>query len=209
MSPATEGAQHEVDQPTPNPWAHKPTLTGERVELRPFIEEDLNAMAECLADPELLRFTGSVQTTAAAEGAVPTVDQRLRDWYMSRNDTDDRLDLAVVDRSTGHCVGEVVLNELNLGNGSCNFRTLIGPRGRDLGIGSEATRMIVDHGFGTLGLHRVSLGVYDFNPRAQRAYEKAGFVVEGGLRDEFRFDGEWHDSILMAVLYDEWVADRA
>lgn len=147
--------------------------------------------------------------SSAAESAVLAVDQPLRDWYLSRNDMDDRLDLAVIDRSAGHCVGEVVLHELNPDNRSCTFRTLLGPRRRDRGLGSAATRMIVDHGFSSLGLHRISLGVYDFNPRAHRAYEKAGFVVEGRQRDPFRFDGKWHDSILMAILYDEWAADRA
>ncbi|MGO1974313.1 MAG: GNAT family N-acetyltransferase [Propionibacteriaceae bacterium] len=209
MNPATDNPQLDSDQPTVNPWAHKPTLSGDRVELRPFRADDLPAIAECIADPEVLKLTGSVQTTAEAADVSVEVDQRLRDWYLSRNDQDDRLDLAVVDRATDACVGEVVLNELDRDNGNCNFRTLIGPRGRDRGLGSEATRLIVDHGFGALGLHRISLDVYDFNPRAQRAYEKAGFVLEGRLRDEFRFDDGWHDSILMAMLYDEWVAARA
>lgn len=208
MSDATDTARPEDGESPANPWAEKPTLVGERVELRPFHADDVVAIAESLADPELLKFTGSVHTTAEAVGRTAEVDQKLRDWYLSRNDQDDRLDLAVVDLATGGCVGEVVLNELDRDNGSCNFRTLIGPRGRDRGLGSEATRLIVDHGFGVLGLHRISLDVYDFNPRAQRAYEKAGFVVEGRLRDEFRYDDEWHDSILMAMLYDDWLAAR-
>jgi len=49
-------------------------------------------------------------------------------------------------------------------------------------------------------LHRVSLGVYDFNPRAQRVYEKCGFRLEGRLRHAFRWEGQWHDELLMAIL---------
>lgn len=209
MSDATDTTQPENNQQPANPWAEKPTLTGELVELRPFRADDVFAIAECFADPEVLKLTGSVRTTADTVGQTVEVDQKLRDWYGSRNDQVDRLDLAVVDRATGECVGEVVLNELDLDDQRCNFRTLIGPRGRGRGLGSEATRLIVDHGFGVLGLHRIGLDVYDFNPRAQRAYEKAGFVVEGRLREEFRFDDEWHDSILMAMLYEDWAADRA
>jgi len=44
--------------------------------------------------------------------------------------------------------------------------------------------------------------VYAFNPRAQRAYEKAGFVVEGRRREALRWDGEWVDAIVMSVLAD-------
>ena len=175
---------------TGTPFADKPTLTGDRAVLRPFDGGDLPAMAEAIADPEVGRLTGSVNSSAqrADEGFD---EDRLREWYSTRNAQADRLDLAIVDRGSGECVGEVVLNEWEPENASCNFRILIGPRGRDRGLGTEATRLILAHAFDTAGLHRVSLEVYAFNPRAQRAYEKAGFVREGVRRDALRFDGEW------------------
>jgi RimJ/RimL family protein N-acetyltransferase len=188
-------------------FAHKPTLTGERVVLRPFLETDLPAMVEAIADPEVGRLTGSVNSSTAAPDAA--FDQeRLREWYSTRGGQDDRLDLAIVDRETGDCVGEAVLNEWEPENASCNFRILIGPRGRDRGLGTEATRLVLAHAFETIGLHRVSLEVYAFNPRAQRAYEKVGFVTEGVRRDALRFDGEWVDSVLMSVLAPEWEQHR-
>jgi ribosomal protein S18 acetylase RimI-like enzyme len=49
--------------------------------------------------------------------------------------------------------------------------------------------LIVGYGIEELGLHRIELEVFAFNPRAQRAYEKAGFVVEGVRRDALRWDG--------------------
>ncbi|MGH3428547.1 MAG: GNAT family N-acetyltransferase, partial [Mycobacteriales bacterium] len=52
----------------------------------------------------------------------------------------------------------------------------------------------------TVGLHRLSLGVYDFNSRAQRVYEKCGFIPEGRRRDALRWEGEWHDEVLMSIL---------
>ena len=183
-------------------FAETPTLTGELVILRPFEEDDLEAMAEAIADPDVGRLTGSFHTSAELESA-PDLGL-LRDWYTTRNDQDDRLDLAIVDRATGQCVGEVVLNEWEQENASCNFRILIGPRGRDRGLGTEATRLVLGHAFDALRLHRVSLEVYAFNPRAQRAYAKVGFVREGLRRDALSFDGEWVDSILMAVLDHEW-----
>jgi RimJ/RimL family protein N-acetyltransferase len=185
------------------PFADKPTITGEGVVLRPFEDGDLPALAEAIADPEVGRLTGSVNSsTQPADAAFD--EGRLRQWYATRNAQPDRLDLAVVDRASGGCVGEAVLNEWEPENASCNFRILIGPRGRDRGLGTEATRLLLAHAFETAGLHRVSLEVYAFNPRAQRAYEKVGFVKEGVRRDALRFDGEWVDSVLMSVLAPEW-----
>ncbi|GAA2739199.1 GNAT family protein [Pedococcus aerophilus] len=187
-------------------FAQKPILTGEKVVLRPFEDGDLAALAEAVGDPEVGRLTGSFHSSAdAAEPPDPDV---LRDWYSTRNQQTDRLDLAVVDRATGRCVGEVVLNEWEQDDASANFRILLGPPGRDRGLGTEATRLVLAHAFDRLGLHRVSLEVFSFNPRARRAYEKVGFVVEGTRRDALRFDGRWVDSVLMAVLEDEWRRHR-
>ena len=168
-------------------FAIKPTLTGEKVILRPFTEADLPALSATLLDPEARILSGSVHDEAQArEPRSPEEDKLLLDWYGTRNDQPDRLDLAVTDKASGECVGEVVLNEWDPGNESCNFRILIGPRGRDRGLGTEATRLIVGYGFERLGLHRISLEVYAFNPRARRAYEKAGFRAEGVLRESLR-----------------------
>jgi RimJ/RimL family protein N-acetyltransferase len=186
-------------------FAAKPTLTGERAVLRPFTEADLPAMREAMLDPEVRVLTGSVHDDAAAHAPEsPVEEEMLRDWYLSRNDQADRLDLAVTDKATGGCVGEAVLNQWDPGNESCNFRILIGPRGRDRGLGSEATRLIVGYGFEQLRLHRISLEVYAFNPRARRAYEKAGFRAEGVLRESLRYNGARIDATVMSILAPEW-----
>ncbi|WP_197372312.1 GNAT family N-acetyltransferase, partial [Streptomyces clavuligerus] len=51
---------------------------------------------------------------------------------------------------------------------------------------------------------RISLEVYAFNPRARRAYEKAGFVAEGVLRDALLWEGERVDATVMSILAPEW-----
>lgn len=171
--------------------ATKPTLTGERVILRPVTADDAPGLLDLVADPEGNRLTGTRGLDLSLEGA--------RGWYSSRADHDDRLDLAIVDRATGEYAGEIVLNELDRDSRSCNFRIALRAAFRDRGLGSEATRLILDHAF-AIGLHRVGLEVYAFNPRARRVYEKAGFVYEGTRRDALLWDGEWTDAIVMSVL---------
>jgi RimJ/RimL family protein N-acetyltransferase len=180
-------------------WATKPTIAGEQVTLRPFRTGDAELMQACF-DEEAIRLTGSAHSTAEARRIVDAgLEDRTRQWYATRNDQTDRLDLAVEDTS-GVLAGEVVLNDWEEGNQSCGFRILLGPHGRDRGLGSEATRLILDHAFDVLGLHRVELEVYAFNPRAAAAYRKAGFVEEGRRRDALSYDGEWVDAIVMSVI---------
>jgi RimJ/RimL family protein N-acetyltransferase len=187
----------------------KPALTGEKVVLRPFIEDDLAALRELLEDPEVLKLTGSVHgDEAEAEPDDWSRVEQLRRWYRERNAQPDRLDLAVVDKASSQCVGEVVLNEWDAGNRNCNFRTLLGPSGRDRGLGTEAVRLIVGYGFEQLGLHRISLQVYAFNPRARHVYEKVGFIAEGVLREELRYRDQWVDATMMSILAHEWKRHR-
>jgi RimJ/RimL family protein N-acetyltransferase len=183
-----------------------PTLHGELVILRPLLSEDVAELALALEDPEVLRLTGSQHEEGTQPAPRdPARDEEFRLWRVAQN---DRLDLAVVDRQSGKCVGEVVLNQWDEDNHSCTFRTLISAAGRNRGIGTEATRLIVGYGFESLGLHRISLEVYAFNPRARHVYEKVGFVAEGVLRDALRYGDGWVDATVMSILAEEWAQHR-
>jgi RimJ/RimL family protein N-acetyltransferase len=179
-------------------FAHKPVLTGERALLRPFAGDDADAMAEIIKDPEVIRYTFEPSSELTLE--------RLRAWYGSRGEQDDRLDLAVTDRATGAVVGEVVLYDVDQMNHNCTFRTLIGPAGRGRGLGTEATRLIVGYGFERIGLHRIQLDVYTDNHRACRVYEKVGFTAEGVRREVQLREGTWRDELVMSILSQEWNA---
>lgn len=189
-------------------WLPKPVLTGEKVTLRPFTAADAEVMARIFIDPEVLKLTGSAVSTDAIDQADPSLDDRTQEWYATRAEVDGRLDLAIIDTASGALVGEVVLNEYDSNAASVNFRILVGPDGRGKGLGTEATRLILGYGFETIGLHRIGLDVFAFNPRAQHVYSKVGFVFEGIKRDASVFDGEYVDEIWMSILADEWATHR-
>jgi RimJ/RimL family protein N-acetyltransferase len=179
-------------------FAEKPTLVGDLVLLRPVGVADVPGLLEMLRDPESMRLTGSLV------GDDPDVGI-AEDWYATRGDHDDRLDLAIVDRAGGGYVGEVVLNEFSAANRSCSFRIcLVGPRVFGRGFGTEATRLILAHAFETVGVNRVELEVYAFNPRARHVYEAVGFVHEGTKRQTLNWDGEWVDAEVMGMLASDW-----
>jgi RimJ/RimL family protein N-acetyltransferase len=180
-------------------FAEKPVLTGRLVTLRPVLAED--AAGLFAMDDETGRLTGSPKKEDDPNWTL----ENLQRWYASRAEHDDRIDLSIIERATGAWAGEVVLNELNVGNESCGFRiALQGPRFYGRGLGTEATRLIIDYAFATVGVHRIELQVYDFNPRARHVYERVGFVHEGTMREALRWDGQWIDCHLMGMLASDW-----
>jgi RimJ/RimL family protein N-acetyltransferase len=176
-------------------FAAKPTLSGALVTLRPVRRADAVGLARL--DAETRRLTGSHRTHSLEE---------LEGWYGSRAEHHDRLDLAIVERATNEWAGEVVLNNLESENRSCGVRILlVGPKFYGCGLGTEASRLVLAYAFGVVGLHRVELKVYGFNPRAKHVYEKLGFVGEGTIRDALRWDGAWVDADIMAIMAEEWL----
>jgi RimJ/RimL family protein N-acetyltransferase len=72
------------------------------------------------------------------------------------------------------------------------------------GYGTDAMRTVLRYAFTELNLHRVTLGVFEYNPRAIRSYEKAGFVHEGRVRKVLSRNGKRWDAFEMGILRDEW-----
>jgi RimJ/RimL family protein N-acetyltransferase len=119
------------------------------------------------------------------------------------------LAMAVHVRGTDRLIGTCAFSQLDGENGSALYHITIGePDAWGHGYGTEATQLMVDHAFETLGLHRISLNVFEFNERAIRAYRRCGFQIEGRSRESIWRDGRWWDEIAMSILEPDWRARR-
>ncbi|MBN1453524.1 MAG: GNAT family N-acetyltransferase, partial [Anaerolineales bacterium] len=103
-------------------------------------------------------------------------------------------------------LGDVTLSVINWGSREAFAGIGIGVRefwGK--GFGTDAMRLILRYGFVELNLRRVSLNVFEFNQRALRSYEKAGFRVEGSQRQYIQREGRRWDIVFMGILREEWM----
>jgi ribosomal protein S18 acetylase RimI-like enzyme len=75
------------------------------------------------------------------------------------------------------------------------------------GLGTAFLSLVLDEAFGSLGAERFYLDCFADNARAQRAYMKLGFSLDGVLRQAYRLvDGTRTDLVMMAILKTEWEA---
>lgn len=81
-----------------------------------------------------------------------------------------------------------------------------GQRGQ--GIGTRAQQQLVDLVFRHTGAHRVEAGTLVENHAERSALEKAGFSLEGVIRESHWLDGRMRDQCLYAVLRPEWEEQR-
>lgn len=72
------------------------------------------------------------------------------------------------------------------------------------GYGTDAMNAILRYAFVELNMNRVTLIVFDYNPRAIRSYEKVGFRHEGRIRSYLNKEGKRWDMLSMGVLREEW-----
>lgn len=176
----------------PDLFRKLPALKGEHVTLEPLGPEHLDGYWGMLSDPKSARLTGSLRRFLREQAEA---------WLATRGDNHDRADWAIVRRDDGRFLGEAVIFGLDLDNACADFRiALTGPGVFDRGYGTEATRLVVGYALDEAGLHRLGLEVFSFNTRAQRVYEKCGFVREGVRREALLWEGSWHDVVLMSIL---------
>ena len=106
-----------------------------------------------------------------------------------------------VERATAQVVANV--NLWNIRRGVVQAAVLgysVDARAQGHGYATTCARAVVDHAFGTLGLHRIETSYNPINAASGRVLRKIGFSVEGYARDYLFIDGAWRDAILVGLV---------
>ncbi|KAI0917428.1 hypothetical protein AcW1_007375 [Taiwanofungus camphoratus] len=107
-------------------------------------------------------------------------------------------------------IGCCSIASTNMKNRDGTLTLLLSPRTDELTSpgteGREAIKYLTAFAFKSLGLHRLSVTVFDGDEDIVALYKLCGFVEEGRRRRSNWIDGEWHHEVLLGILEDEWVA---
>jgi RimJ/RimL family protein N-acetyltransferase len=173
-------------------------LWGELVALGPISRERM---------PLYQRWVNDFEAVATLSLTVrPYAMEFETAWYESASSDPAQTPFDIFERATMRPIGNCSLSHIDHQHGTAEYGIFIGERDCwDKGYGTEATKLLLDYGFRSLGLHNIMLRVYGNNPRALRAYQKAGFVEVGRQREARRVGQDWVDVIYMDCLVSEYL----
>ena len=172
-------------------------IDGEHVSLRTVEEEDIDFLQAQVNDPRIRRPIGRSR---------PLNRPQEQEFFENVVCDDETVHLLVAVESSPEPVGMVGLDPIHLESRRAEIGYWVAPDAQAQGYGTEAVRLLVDYGFGQLGLHRVGARVFDFNEPSARLLERVGFSHEGTVRDEVFVDGTYHDTHWYGLLEGEWRA---
>jgi RimJ/RimL family protein N-acetyltransferase len=197
IAAVSEEAEQQNDPYVDRDLWHPPRIVGKLVALRRPDPNDLPSVVRWYQDREVARLT--------RYQARPMNSAEVQRVFEQRMLAPDALAYSIAELPDWRLVGFTTFSALDGDNGSVMFHITIGERdawGR--GLGTEVTELMLGHAFERLGLHRVGLSVFSYNLRAIKAYQKAGFKIEGRLREAIQRDGRYWDEIQMGALAGEW-----
>lgn len=179
-------------------------LETDRLVLRELAEDDFEAVHAYGADPEVVEYVPW----------GPNTEQDTHDFLARTIESaaaDPRLEwvLGVVPKESGRLIGAVGLHIKPLDQGKAMLGYAYAREAWGRGYATEAARAMLRLGFDVLDLRRIYATCDPDNAASAGVLRKVGMIHEGVLRHDMNIRGRVRDSLLWAILVDEWRSPMA
>ncbi len=173
------------------------------IELKPLSEENITPFFTWLRDEEVIKYSLTFFQKLISEDDI-------KSWFSNLLSNTKDYTLGIYLSSNGSLIGYAGFCNISSINKNGEYFIFIGDKNQwGNGIGTITTQKVVKHGFEKLNLNRIMLTVSEPNVGGVRVYEKAGFNIEGRLRQACFRDGEYHDKLIMSILKEEFKENTA
>jgi RimJ/RimL family protein N-acetyltransferase len=173
-------------------------LVGGKIMLRPLTEADVDGgYPHWFNDAEVCREN--------SHHVYPYTREQALEFIRSLPGKKNMLVLAVCEKTSGKHVGNISLQDINFVHRSAEMAIILGEKACwGKGIGKEAARLLAEHGFRALNLHRIGSGTFETNIGFQKIAVSLGMQLEGTRRQAAFKDGRWLDVLEYGLLRDEF-----
>ncbi|MES2658500.1 MAG: GNAT family N-acetyltransferase [Verrucomicrobiota bacterium] len=165
--------------------------------IRPYRPEDTDEVYAAADESRehIIRWMGWMTPEYSREDAAKWVELAVASW-----ETGNAFEHLIIDTADGSMVGTCGLNHLNRVNGVCNLGYWVRASRLGEGAARQASLLLRDFGFGTVGLNRLEIVVADGNHFSRKVAESTGAVYEGLQRLRLKVGEISHDSHMYALL---------
>jgi len=169
-----------------------------RLTLRPLQASDATqAYADWLNDPEVNRYLETRHSQQSLESCAAFIEQ-------CNADSGSHL-FGIFNRASGQHIGNAKIGFISSHYQRGQLSLFIGEKAFwGQGLSSELVRALTEYGFQTLGLNRIEAGCYEDNLASLRVFLKAGYTVEGFMREQVTLDGKRMGCFWLGVLASEY-----
>ena len=171
-----------------------PFIEGDRIYLREVRVSDVNEnYYRWMNDPEVTKYTESRFYPASKEALEEYVKEKQKDK--------DSIFLAIIFKEDHQHIGNIKLGPINWIHRLADIGIIIGEKSYwGKGYASEAISLLAEYAFRILNLHKLTAGCYEQNQGAVKAFQQAGFEIEGIRKKHGFLKGEYADSILLGKI---------
>ncbi|HKO45936.1 MAG TPA: GNAT family protein [Pyrinomonadaceae bacterium] len=182
------------------PFSCMPFLSGKDVYLRPLVSSDAEgAYVSWFNDEEVC--------AGNSHHVFPYNPDAALSYIRYAGETKDSVILAVVLVKGDQHIGNIALTSIHPVNRTAEFSIVIGDKAAwGKGYGKEAARLLCDHGFYSLNLHRIQCGTFENNEGMQRLAAYLGMKEEGVRREAVFKNGRYLNVIEYGVLRSEYTS---
>jgi RimJ/RimL family protein N-acetyltransferase len=156
--------------------------------------------AELLNDVETRMRSDSRPWRPVAPGSADSPYRRQG----PRDDHSETVMFSAVELATGELTGEALLWAIDLHNRNAHIGISLRPAFRGKHLGTDIVRVLCRYGFAVRGLHRLQVDTLADNDAMIGAATRAGFVLEGTLRQYVWVNGSFADGVILSQLATEW-----
>lgn len=165
-----------------------------------FEQEHLEAVHGWVNDPALRELIGTIRPVSLFEH---------RRWYEAVIQDKSKLVQAILAKEGEAPVGLIGLTSIDLNYRNAELWLYVAKTSdRRQGCGRAAVHEMLRWAFGTLGLHRVFVTVFDYNETALAFFKACGFREEGRLRGAAFKRGRFVDKHILGILENELPASQ-
>lgn len=169
---------------------------GNKVILRPIIEEDVPKFFVWMNDPSITMFNYH---------SLPLSLEQEKEWFKKQLQQLDKINLAIVDTQKNNLIGSIGIHGIDQRSGFGTTGTIIGDKEYwGLGYGTEAKMLFLHFIFYELNLRKIYSEVMGFNERSIQYSLKCGYVKEAVLPAHYYKNGQYWDKVILAVYREPW-----